>query len=54
MKSTPFLMSGSKDNFGMPADDFSENPEKGWPGDGSGMDDFADLNQNEANDYREE
>jgi hypothetical protein len=22
-----------------------------WPGDGSGMDDFADYNQNEANDY---
>lgn len=23
----------------------------GWPGDGSGMDDLADFNQNEANDY---
>lgn len=27
---------------------------KGWPGDGSGVDDLADYNQNEANDYREE
>ena len=26
----------------------------GWPGDGSGEDDFADFNQNEANDYRDE
>lgn len=24
----------------------------GWPGDGSGEDDFADYNQNEANDYK--
>lgn len=23
----------------------------GWPGDGSGEDDFADMNQNEAMDY---
>lgn len=27
---------------------------KGWPGDGSGEDDLADMNQNEADDYREE
>jgi hypothetical protein len=27
---------------------------RGWPGDGSGMDDFADLNQNEAADYANE
>ena len=27
---------------------------KGWPGDGSGMDDFADFNANEADDYRDE
>lgn len=34
----------------------AEQPEeyKGWPGDGSGMDDFADYNQNEADDYRNE
>ncbi len=24
---------------------------QGWPGDGSGMDDFADYNQNEGGDY---
>lgn len=33
----------------------SEQPDeyehKGWPGDGSGEDDFADYNQNEGNDY---
>ena len=33
-------------------DDF-EN-EGGWPGDGSGMDDLADYNQLEADDYRNE
>ncbi|NBR06940.1 MAG: hypothetical protein EBT92_14355 [Planctomycetes bacterium] len=27
---------------------------RGWPGDGSGMDDFADYNQNEAMDYSNE
>lgn len=26
----------------------------GWPGDGSGTDDLADYNQNEADDYRNE
>lgn len=26
----------------------------GWPGDGSGEDDLADYNQNEADDYRNE
>lgn len=26
----------------------------GWPGDGSGMDDLADYNANEADDYRDE
>jgi hypothetical protein len=25
-----------------------------WPGDGSGMDDLADMNANEANDYADE
>jgi len=24
---------------------------RGWPGDGSGVDDFQDYNQNEADDY---
>ena len=26
----------------------------GWPGDGSGTDDLADFNANEADDYRDE
>jgi hypothetical protein len=26
----------------------------GWPGDGSGTDDFQDMNANEADDYRDE
>ena len=28
--------------------------ERGWPGDGSGMDDLADHNANEADDYCDE
>jgi len=28
--------------------------EGNWPGDGSGMDDLADFNANEADDYRDE
>lgn len=28
--------------------------EGGWPGDGSGTDDLADYNANEADDYRDE
>ena len=28
--------------------------ERGWPGDGSGQDDLADANANEADDYRNE
>lgn len=28
--------------------------DRGWAGDGSGEDDFADFNANEADDYREE
>jgi hypothetical protein len=28
-----------------------EYKHRGWPGDGSGEDDFADYNQNEGNDY---
>ena len=31
-----------------------EENEAGWPGDGSGMDDLADFNQNEAFDYGNE
>jgi hypothetical protein len=31
-----------------------EENEAGWPGDGSGMDDLADYNQNEAMDYANE
>jgi hypothetical protein len=34
----------------QPYDGFEGN----FPGDGSGMDDLADFNQNEANDYRDE
>lgn len=39
---------------------YDDNPEsgnnviKGWPGDGSGLDDFQDANANEADDYRDE
>ena len=28
--------------------------DSGWPGDGSGFDDFEDMNQNEAADYQDE
>lgn len=32
--------------------DFDDNDmDGGWPGDGSGMDDFQDFNNLEANDY---
>ncbi len=31
-----------------------DDVETGWPGDGSGMDDFEDFNQNEVSDYRDE
>lgn len=34
--------------------DAEELPAGGWPGDGSGTDDFADFNANEADDYRNE
>jgi hypothetical protein len=43
---------------GCGADDTSYEPEPydggGWPGDGSGTDDLADMNANEADDYRDE
>jgi hypothetical protein len=32
----------------------TEEQQAGWPGDGSGEDDLADYNQNEADDYRDE
>jgi hypothetical protein len=32
----------------------SVSSDTGWPGDGSGTDDLADYNQNEADDYRDE
>jgi hypothetical protein len=35
-------------------DEINEFENNGWPGDGSGTDDLADLNANEANDYRNE
>lgn len=31
-----------------------ETVDAGWPGDGSGTDDFEDYNQNEASDYQDE
>jgi len=36
------------------ADSGEEFDNAGWPGDGSGEDDFADYNANEADDYRDE
>jgi len=33
---------------------YEQEPDQGWPGDGSGMDDLADMNANEADDYRDE
>lgn len=34
--------------------DSDEYQNHGWPGDGSGEDDLADYNANEADDYRDE
>lgn len=34
--------------------DSDEYQSQSWPGDGSGEDDFADYNANEADDYRDE
>ncbi len=34
--------------------DFDDRQDLGWPGDGSGEDDLADFNANEADDYRDE
>ncbi len=40
-----------EDRMSADTDDCQDH---GWPGDGSGEDDFADYNQNEADDYRDE
>lgn len=37
-----------------PADDDNIIANHGWPGDGSGLDDLADHNSNEADDYSNE
>lgn len=34
--------------------DGEQEPDQGWPGDGSGTDDFQDMNQNEFLDYQDE
>ena len=47
-RDTPF---GEELDGGTIAEPFVE---QGWPGDGSGMDDLADYNANEADDYRNE
>lgn len=36
------------------AREMQEQEARGWPGDGSGEDDFADMNANEADDYWDE
>lgn len=36
------------------SDDGVCDNEDGWPGDGGGSDDLADMNANESNDYRDE
>jgi len=35
-------------------EDWERAETNGWPGDGSGTDDLADHNANEADDYRDE
>jgi hypothetical protein len=35
-------------------EDNEDTAQRGWPGDGSGEDDLADMNANEADDYRNE
>jgi hypothetical protein len=42
------LESAFEERTELPDDD------RGWPGDGSGTDDLADHNANEADDYRNE
>jgi len=51
---------GACDGYPIPTDSAGEETpmdvdgSAGWPGDGSGMDDLADYNANEADDYRDE
>jgi hypothetical protein len=42
------------DGYYEAQNELPEVDDAGWPGDGSGMDDLADYNQNEADDYRDE
>jgi hypothetical protein len=42
------LLGGNED---VEKDSYEKDEHKGWPGDGTGEDDFADYNQNEGNDY---
>lgn len=48
-----FDIEGILDQLGGPSgeSDYQDDEYKGWPGDGSGEDDFADYNQMEGNDY---
>lgn len=41
-------------NYELQTDIGDDNESHGWPGDGSGEDDLADHNANEADDYRDE
>jgi hypothetical protein len=45
------LLGGNEDAEKDSYEQDDEYEHKGWPGDGSGEDDFADYNQNEGNDY---
>lgn len=42
------------ENCGEDLGHYEDQTETGFPGDGSGVDDLADYNQNEADDYRNE
>jgi len=45
------LLGGNEDAEKDSYERDDEYEHRGWPGDGSGMDDFADYNQMEGNDY---
>ena len=49
------LLGGNEDaekhEYGDNDEFLDDHVYKGWPGDGSGEDDFADYNQMEGNDY---
>ena len=47
------VRSDEYDPVANPTDD-DTTVDAGWPGDGSGTDDFADYNANEVDDYRDE